>query len=463
MHTQPLKWNRRQFQLILLGSLILSGDQNPIYASKPQQTESKILVEANNALALTLLRALDGSEKGENHFFSPFSLQSALSMAAEGASGETAVEMGTALQYPYAMRQSGEVPWEMTKMRNDFRMVSDRMRPGNSTKQVDHYELTNANSLWIDKSFKISTKYQSTITENYRPAAIIAADFRNKTDAERLRINQWVSEQTRGKIRDILPSGSITSLTRLVIANAIYFKGTWATPFSEKLTKSAPFTLRDQSKTSVPLMNMNNFKKGKYAAFNANGSVFNTPRSVDDKFDEQRGYPAKDGYQVAELPYNGDTLSMMIFLPTAANGLDTLLSTLTVTQIDTCAEMLDAREYQLSVPKFKLETTYDLIPPLRNLGMKQAFDAAQADFSGLSEASDPELYIGAVVHKAFVEVNEKGTEAAAATAVEMGVRSAMIGRPFVPRFVANRPFLFVIREKTSGLILFIGKVENPAA
>ena len=513
MLTQTKNWNRRQFQAMLLGSLLLSQGKTPSLASSTTAPASSLLVEANNALALTLLRELD-VDKGKNHFLSPFSIQSALSMATEGARGETAAEMGKALQYPEAMQQPGKLPWDMAKLRDDFHAASDRMRPDDSAnaqqlrtqvaklrtdlakaneqsaalasakkykeanaksneasrladqinelaKQVDQYELTNANSLWIDKSFKISAEYQSIITENYRPAAVIAADFANKPDAERQRINQWVSDQTRQKIRDVVPAGSINPLTRLVIANAIYFKGTWAKPFNAEFTKPAPFTLRDQTKITAPLMNMNNLKEGKYAAFNADGSMFETPKKVDENFEEQKGYPGNDGYQVVELPYNGDTISMMIFLPTNADGLDTLLRTLSATQISSCASKLVGREFHLSLPKFKLESNYDLVKPLKSLGMERAFNSGAADFSGLSDAGDPELHIAAVFHKAFVEVNEKGTEAAAATVVQIDARSAIVQRPFVPRFAADRPFLFVIREQVSDLILFIGKVENP--
>lgn len=514
MLTQQKKWNRRQFQAILLAGLMLSQAQSPSEASSVQAS-TQMLVEANNALALSLLRVLDANNNGKNHFLSPFSIQSALSMTAEGARGETAAQMGKALQYPEAMKRTDKLAWDMTQLRSDFRSASDRMRPDDSSKanqlrtevaklradlskanekatslarenkykeanaksaeakkladrinelskQVDQYELTNANSLWIDQSFKISSKYQSVVTENYRPAAVIAADFRNKPEAERLRINQWVSDQTREKIRDILSTGTVNTLTRLVIANAIYFKGTWATPFNPDFTKPKAFTLRDQTQITTPLMSMNGFKAGKYAAFNADGTVFETPKMVDEKFEDQNGYPAKDGYQVAELTYNGDTISMVIFLPTNADGLDTLLRTLSATQISTCASQLEGREFHLGLPKFKMESTYDLVKPLKSLGMELAFDSAAADFSGLSEADDPELHIAAVFHKAFVDVNEKGTEAAAATVVLMEPRSAIIRRNFIPRFVADRPFLFVIREKASGLILFIGKVEKPA-
>lgn len=519
MLAQRRKWNRREFQAAVFGSLFFPRDLIQLRAKHPEVAEAELLVKANNAFALTLLRELDDSDQGKNHFLSPFSVQSALSMTIEGARGETADEMGKTLQYPETLKKSGEVPWDMTQLRNGFRLASERLRSDQSdktgplrselakllkelektndesrslasankpkeanaksteaskladrinkiAKQVDKYELSTANSLWIDKSFAISPKYQATISENYTPASVNAADFRNNTEPERKRINQWVQDQTQGKIRDLLPSGAINSLTRLVIANAVYFKGSWQTPFKEELTKPAKFTLHDHKKIDVPFMNINRLKEGKYAAFNEDGSIFETPEMIEGNFDEQLGYPSKNGFQVAELPYNGDNISMMIFLPSSANGLDTLLRTLTAVQIDACASKLERREFQLSLPKFKLETAYDLVKPLMNLGMKQAFSAAQADFSGLTDVRDAnhELHIATVFHKAFLDVNEKGTEAAAATSVTLDLRSTAIAkRPFIPLFKADRPFLFVIRENTSGLILFIGKVDNPSA
>ena len=518
MSSTLARWNRRQFQAALVGGLLLCSLPNHVDANEPRTMSSEPLVEANNAFALALLRVLNEASQGENHFFSPFSMQSALTMATEGARGDTAAEMGAALHYPESSKQAGELPWNFSELRTTFRAISERMQPDDSAKanelrqqiaslrskldkaneqaaslsragnfkeanaksseaanlaeqinmlakQVDQYELSNANSLWVDESFKLSPKYQAIIADNYRPAHVVAADFRNKANDERLRINQWVSNQTKDKVRDIVPPGVINAMTRLVIANAIYFKGTWVTPFDPEFTKPEPFTKSDNQKVTVPLMNMSSFEEGKYAAFNADGSEFETPTKVDRDFDDRRGYPGDGGYQVIELPYNGDTLSMMIFLPKRADELDTLFRTLSVTQLDTCAEKLQQREVNLSLPKFKLESNYDLKRPLKELGMHLAFSDREADFSGLTEVRDVnhQLYISAVMHKAFVEVNEKGTEAAAATVVIFAPRAAFIPqRTFVPRFKADRPFLFVIRERASGLILFMGKVENPA-
>ncbi len=519
MLNQSTQCNRRRFQAALLSSLLLLRNGSQSVANELAKADSMQLVQANNAFALELLRTVNASSKGANQFLSPFSIQSALTIATEGARGETASEMGLALQYPKSMKQSGDLPWNLDKLRQEFKAISERMKPDNSAdanqlriqlktlraelkeaneqagtlarsnkyqeanaksreasklanrinelaKQVDQYELSNANSLWIDNSFKISSRYQATITENYRPTVVEAADFRGKANAERLRINQWVNDQTRDKIRDIIPPGTVNEMTRLVIANAIYFKGSWATPFEAQFTQPAPFTSSDQQRRNVSLMNMNHFTEGKYVAFNADGTAFETPHTVADDFDEKAGYPGTGGYQVAELPYNGDDISMMIFLPSDVDGLDTLLRTLTVTQLDTCARSLEQRKFHVSLPKFKLESTYDLVAPLKSLGMQQAFSDRSADFSGLTEvrAPDHQLFISAVIHKAFVDVNEEGTEAAAATIVAFEPRSAAIERrPFVPSFRADHPFLFVIRERTSGMILFIGTVEKPNA
>ncbi len=514
---QP-EFNRRQFQAVVLGGLFLATGYTQSSGATRPPNDTAQLVKANNAFALTLLRELDARDKGANHFLSPFSLQSALTMATEGARGETATEMGRTLQFPEAMRQAGIIPWDMTRLRREFQSISDRMQPDNSEKanilrkqvsdlrsrltqaneeahslrqakkfqqadaksaeavklanqinalaaQVDQYELSNANSLWIDNSFTISPHYQSIVREFYRPAEVAAANFRHQSDEERLRINQWVSEQTHAKIRDIVPPGVINPLTRLVIANAIYFKGTWAAPFNAEFTQTAPFVTSDSKKISAPLMNANNFKVGRYAAFNADGSPFATPNVVDRKLGENNGYPTEGGYQVVELPYSGETVSMMVFLPIRPDGLDTLLSTLSVTQIDTCVAQLKPREFHLTLPKFKLDANYGLVEPLEKLGMRRAFSEHEADFSGLTEKRDPnhQLYITGVLHKAFVEVNEQGTEAAAATVVTFAPRAALMDQPFIPRFKADHPFLFAIRDRASGLILFIGKVEKPSA
>lgn len=509
--------NRRQFQLYLLAGLCLSHIR-PAAAREPASRGGKAsLVRANNEFALELLRDIESHAGGANLFFSPFSIESALSIALEGARGQTALEIGKVLEYPDELHSSSDEPWDMPSIRADFQQFGKKFQPPASEEaqrvqgelaklrqqlakanaaaealqrknqfqqaaaesqkarqlaarinqlatEVDQFELYNANSLWLDASYPLSKKYQNTIDEFYGTSGAFSCDFQRSADAERKRINAWVGEHTREKIKDIIPAGALTALTRLVIANAIYFKGTWSQPFDAEQTKPAPFTTSDLKQHAAPLMQRHGFAAGRYAAFNADGSLFDTPRMVDESFHEERGYPDRDGFQVAELPYNGDRLSMMIVLPRRADGLAPLVKSLTAEKLQACAEQLAKRSFHISLPRFKLETTYELNKPLQRMGMQQAFDSEKADFSGLTESRDPdhELHVSIVLHKAFVDVNEQGTEAAAATIVAMEARAAFTPQqPFVPSFTADHPFLFVIREKDSGMVLFMGKVEKP--
>lgn len=306
----------------------------------------------------------------------------------------------------------------------------------------------------------------SLIDQSYGSSGAFSCDFQHQADAERQRINGWVSEHTQDKIQDIIPEGVITKLTRLVIANAVYFKGSWTQPFEAEQTKPAVFTTSDLKECQVPLMNRQGFKEGRYGAFNADGSLFDTPATVSESFREEQGYPENNGFQVVELPYNGDALSMMILMPRKADGLAALMDSMTAEKLQLCAEQLAQRAFHVSLPRFKLEASYELNDSLQRLGMKEAFDADRANFHGMTDSRNPddEMHISFVLHKAFVDVNEQGTQAAAATIVAMDVRAAPVAqRPFVPSFVANRPFLLVIQDRESNLILFIGKIENPVA
>jgi len=472
------------------------------------------LVSANNTFALALLREFNAPAPDQNHFFSPFSIESALSIALEGARGKTAAEMGQALNYPTRLQNAEG--WDMNAIRSDFKSMQARFQSedtpqakqlraevahlreqlvrankasqaalgqqdfplaqkssreasqiadkiNNLAKQVDQYELRNANSLWVDQALPLASQYRKLIEQNYGSAGVFACDFQHQAEKESLRINEWVSEQTREKIKDIIPKGALDALTRLVIANAIYFKGTWSHPFDESLTKPMPFTKSNGQQTTANMMQAHGFEAGKYAAFEADGRLFTTPKMVDEGFAEQQGYPSPQGFQAMELPYNGDQISMMVLLPRQVSGLQSLAESLTAEKLSAVASHLEQRDVHLLMPRFKLESSYGLNDPLKHLGMRQAFNAGGADFSGLVESgklAEP-LYISLVLHKAFVEVNEKGTEAAAATIVAVAARAAPIRQqPFVPTFRADHPFLFVIRDKATGLVLFLGKVES---
>jgi serine protease inhibitor len=259
-------------------------------------------------------------------------------------------------------------------------------------------------------------------------------------------------------------------MTRLVLVNAIYFKGEWLNPFEESRTKEGDFLLADGGTSKTKLMTASLEEKTRYGAFNADGSFFNTPLEVPWKENETTvaRYPSKDGFAMAELPYKGKGISMVLIAPLSYDGIERIEQELTVDNLSRWISELQEREVEVTLPRFKLETTCRLEEYLSKMGMKSAFTQPQepggADFTGIA---DPEnvidrLYISAAIHKAFLEVNEKGTEAAAASSLLMQCGAAEVAMmPFTPEFKADRPFLLVIRHNTSGAILFMGRVMNP--
>lgn len=255
-------------------------------------------------------------------------------------------------------------------------------------------------------------------------AAMRIVDFENDTEPSRLAINGWVSDQTQEKIKDLLPPGSITALTRLVLTNAIYFKASWRFPFNERLTQEAPFRWLDGGQVTVPMM------------------------SLDSEF----GYARGEGFQALELLYHGEKFSMVILLPDEGK-FAAFESALEAGRLNAILGSLQPERLQLRFPKFSFEFNLPLKTILIQLGMADAFSETAADFSGIDGTR--RLFIHDVLHKAFVAVNEAGTEAAAATAVIIGVVSVP------PEVIVDRPFLFLIRERESGAILFLGRVVRP--
>lgn len=242
-------------------------------------------------------------------------------------------------------------------------------------------------------------------------------------------INEWVSDETEGKIEDLIPAGAINALTRLVLANAIYFNAGWQSTFDEDLTEDAAFTLVDGNQKSVPMMSTSD------------------PESF--------GYAAGDGYEVVELPYNGGQLSMVIILP-EEDGFDVFEANLNAKKLAEVLNNLEIKQVELQMPKFSFESEFGLVGVLRQLGVQAAFDPQVADFSGIDGTKD--LSISDVIHKAFVSVDEKGTEAAAATAVVFRLTSMPITDI---QITIDRPFMFLIQDKPTGTILFLGRVLDP--
>lgn len=510
MHAQ---FNRRHFAAWLAASsLAIRQLTNTIQAAEPPEGRavSPNLTQGNNAFAIALLKHLSAATPANNQFFAPFSIVSALAIALEGARGQTAAQMGAALQFPRSLQASAawdmqifrqeyvtlmsslsasqvaDAKTELANLKKSLAEINARLKQLSAMKKIaewdktfaererlslqmdkvgktaEPYELAIANSLWVEKSFALSQAYQLTIQQFYGSSEVNACDFRGKAATEAERINDWVEKQTRDKIKNIIKPGALSQDTRLVIANAIYFKGEWVEAFKESQTTPAPFARADNRAAQVNMMYAPSLNVGRYAAFNSDGSVFKTPE-VEKAIAFPSPYPDGNGFQALELPYQGDRLSMILLLPRRPGNLNKLVESMTAEKFAACRADMIQRAVHVKLPRFKMETTYDLIPHLRELGMEDAFSQTGANFSGLTEGTSVEarLYISMVIHKAFVEVNEQGTEAAAATVVGIQMASANPEKPFVPEFTANHPFLAAIVHKPSDTILFIGKVESP--
>jgi serine protease inhibitor len=343
--------------------------------------------------------------------------------------------------------------------------------------QVDQYEIGVANALWGEKSYPFRQEFIDTIARHHDTGGARMVDFKNAFEDGRREINGWAEEQTRGRIKGLIPAGGLDEFTRLVLTNAIYFKGEWSTPFKEGETKDRGFTLGGGTVKQVPTMSARSLNVARYAAFNGDGSLFETPKRVSTMAEPKPGtlYPGADGFAMVELPYKGGALSMVVIAPNDQQGLAALEAKLTPESLTGWIGKLEQRKTHVQLPKFKLETKYTLGDSekpgaLQEMGMVRAFVDPRdpergAQFGGMTTSTDPmkQLYIAKVFHKAFVEVNEKGTEAAAATAVSMAVPLSMpMDRPFTPEFKAERPFLFLIRDTSSGTVLFLGRVSDPA-
>jgi serpin B len=353
-----------------------------------------------NQLTVDLYEKLSVENAG-NLFFSPYSISSALAMTYGGARGETAEQMEQTLHFggPEATHPAFSF---LRKTLNDI-------------EEKGHIQLRVANALWPQKDYAFLPDYLA-LTKEFYGSEIHAVDYRTDSEGARRKINDWVEEQTNDRIQNLIAEGALSPLTRLVLANAIYFKGEWASQFKKENTRPSPFTLLDGPKIDVPMMS----------------------RTGDFKLAHT------EEIQALELPYEGEDLSMLILLPNPGEDL----------ALPWPADLeFNEMEVMVQLPKFKLEAEFYLGRTLASMGMPLAF-SSQADFSGMDGTRN--LFIDEVIHKAFVEVNEEGTEAAAATAVVMRTTS------MPPQFVADRPFLFLIRENAAGTILFIGRVTDPS-
>jgi len=406
---------------------IASGASAEIAVKK----DERIIVEGNNNFALKLyakLRAREG-----NLFFSPYSISTALAMTYAGARGETETQMAEVLHFPTATKLVAEpkggmmaLPgWERKQFHSAFgRTIKDINNRG----KKGGYELSTANALWGQKDYGFLKEFLELIKINF-DGGLNEVDFVGDTESARRTINTWVGKKTRDKIKNLIPKGVLNRLTRLVLTNAIYFKGNWASQFKEDRTKDAPFTLASGEKVDVPMMNQT-------ADFN---------------------YMETEDFQGLELPYVDNELSMIILLPKRVGGLAEFEKTLILRNFSRWLVKLRKCKVIVSVPKFRMTSQFRLADVLKSMGMTDAFVPDVADFSGMNGKKD--LFIWAVIHKAYVDVNEEGTEAAAATGVVVGLTS--VGPTKIAVFRADHPFLFLIRDNRSGSILFIGRLMNP--
>jgi serpin B len=376
------------------------------------------LTDENNAFALDLYQSLHAQDG--NLIYSPYSISLALAMTYAGARGDTESQMAETLHFsPQNKLHSALNALDLALAKRDQAGSNDETA----------LQLNLANAVWAEQTFPFLNDYLDVIAQNYG-AGIQQADFIHQPEAVRREINGWVSKETRDKVQDLIPEGVLDPSTKMVLVNAIYFKADWLYPFAPDGTQDAPFHLLDGSDVQVKMMSQ---------------SLFGIP------------YAQGGGYQAIELPYQGETAALDILLPDRGTFSE-FESRLDAQKLDEILRSLQpSGQLELELPKFSFSTTFDLKERLTSMGMPDAFDPDRADFSGMTGERD--LYIDTVLHKAFVAVDEKGTEAAAATAVIMVPMSA----PMLPdvTLTIDRPFIFVIRDLPSGQILFIGRVLNP--
>ena len=399
-----------------VSSEVLQSDKQRVTSPVATQAGLATLVDGNSAFAFNLYQAL--KETDDNLFYSPYSISLALAMTYAGARGETEEQMANTLHFTL----------EDNRLHPAFNWLDIELASrgkGAKGKDDEGFRLHIVNAIWGQKDLKFLSEFLDLLAENYG-AGLRILDFIKAPEQSRITINEWVSDQTEERIKDLIPQGAIDELTRLVLTNAIYFNAAWQYPFEEDATFNGAFHLLNGDKITVPMMRQT----------------------------ESFGYAEGDGYQVVELPYDGRELSMLVLLPQTGQ-FELFEESLNAQRVDDIVKNLNTREVVLTIPKFEFESSFSLKKTLTAMGMPVAFSAG-ADFSGMT--GNPDLFIGEVLHKAFVSVDEAGTEAAAATAVIMEL-TAMPGEPV--EVTIDRPFIFLIRDIESGTILFIGRVVNP--
>ena len=420
------KWS----YLISIGLVLLTGlaacsqpaSSDIVISGKPRAAATSgaidltALVDGNNAFAFELYNALKG-EQG-NLFYSPYSISQALAMTYAGARDTTEKEMAGTLHFTLPQHS----------LHPAFNSLDQQLQArgqGAKGKDGKGFRLNIVNAIWGQAGYNFLAEYLDLLAQNYG-AGLRTLDFRNAPEPSRQTINKWVEDQTEQRIKDLIPAGAIDRMTRLVLTNAIYFNAAWADNFEKSMTQPAPFHLLEGQTVDVPMMRQT----------------------------ERLGYAAGDGYQAVSLPYDGRELEMVVLLPDAGMFAE-FEKSLDADKAGSIIKAIMPRQVALSMPRFKFESEFSLGKLLSSMGMPTAF-SSQADFSGMT--GNLELSISEVIHKAFVGVDEAGTEAAAATAVIMRA-TAMPTTPL--EVTVDRPFIFLIRDIQTGSLIFVGRVINP--
>jgi serine protease inhibitor len=403
---------RLQYFIYRMTALICLTGVLTMLSAAQNNSDLNMLVKDNTIFALNLYQNL--RESNGNLFFSPHSISTVLSMAYAGAKGNTEVQMAKVLHYSLPQQT----------LHPTFALLNTQLKNKQPEGKI---ELNQANALWVHTDSKFLKEFLERLETNYESQPF-EANFQTNQEAIRSHINAWVEDQTQQKIRDFIQPGAPDPSTRLLLVNAIYFKGDWVKQFDKRQTRMEPFWLTSEQSVEVSMM---------------------TQKSLFHYAEDERA-------QILQLPYVGDDLSMVVLLPRQKGGLRELEKALTPKNLETWLEALKEREVQVFLPKFTMTSRFDLSRTLVAMGMADAFGHA-ADFSGMDGTKA--LYISAVIHQAFVEVSEQGTEAAAASGVSIGTKAFM--QP--PVFRADHPFVLIIHNHRPGSLLFLGRVSNPTA
>jgi serpin B len=392
----------------------LARDASPSASSDDQAR----LAAGNLAFAMDLYQQL--AARPGNLFFSPYSISQALAMVYGGARGQTEQQMAAGMHFslPQALLHPA------------FNALDQQLAERASAVQDEGqgFQLNIANATWGQSGFPFLSSYLDLLATNYG-AGLQAVDFANNPEGARQDINDWVAQQTQDKIKDIVPQGAIDAFTRLVLANAIYFKASWMLPFDKSATQDSAFTTLDGSQVTVPMMSLQQ-----------------------DKLNYLKG----DGYQAVALPYVDGNVAMVLLVPDQAK-FSAFEASLDASNLQSILDGLQYTDVNLKMPRFTVESSFSLGETLAKMGMGDAFNAGQADFSGMDGQRD--LYVSSVIHKAYASVDEAGTEAAAATVAIMSLTAIMPGEPV--SLTIDRPFIFIIYDQPTQAIMFAGRITNP--